>query len=233
MFDFWRQDFFRWLKPLPIFESKSKWMWFLCQLHTIWHSVKVEIVTCEQVINHCGLLECEELFATESAQESAVFLRCIGTSTFWQQSFAVFQVEPEVTPTSGPGWSRCKLSSWRLVLLSAVNMWIVVDHVMVAIFTYIYLHSIINGVSWPTLKVKSWKSLQCLLCWRLWPLAINTPCKINMEAKNHPWKERKMIFQTSMIMFHVNFERCTCKNICKDLSEMLLECAMFKEEELF
>ena len=26
----------------------------------------------------------------------------------------------------------------------------------------------------------------------------STACKINMEPTNHPWKERKLIFQTSM-----------------------------------
>ena len=34
-----------------------------------------------------------------------------------------------------------------------------------------------------------------------------TPWKINMERTNHPFK-RKMIFQTSMIMFHVNLQGC-------------------------
>ena len=33
-----------------------------------------------------------------------------------------------------------------------------------------------------------------------------TPWKINIEPTNHTWKERKMIFQTSMIMFHVNLQ---------------------------
>ena len=36
----------------------------------------------------------------------------------------------------------------------------------------------------------------------------DTPWKINMEPKNHPfWKE--MIFQNSTILFHVNFEGCS------------------------
>ena len=35
-----------------------------------------------------------------------------------------------------------------------------------------------------------------------------TPWKIKMEPTNHPWKERKMIFQTSMIMFHLNLPGC-------------------------
>ena len=38
-------------------------------------------------------------------------------------------------------------------------------------------------------------------------LGHGTPWKINMEPTNHPL-ERKMIFQTSMIMFHVNLLGC-------------------------
>ena len=34
-----------------------------------------------------------------------------------------------------------------------------------------------------------------------------TPWKINMEPPNHPF-QRKRIFQTSMIMFHVNLQGC-------------------------
>ena len=37
----------------------------------------------------------------------------------------------------------------------------------------------------------------------------STPWKINMEPTTHPWKERKMIFQTSITMFHVNLQGCT------------------------
>ena len=40
------------------------------------------------------------------------------------------------------------------------------------------------------------------------PKRILTPWKINMEPTNHPWKERNMIFQTPMIMFHVNPQGC-------------------------
>ena len=36
------------------------------------------------------------------------------------------------------------------------------------------------------------------------------PASINMEPANHPWKERIMIFQTSMLMFHVNLHGCIC-----------------------
>ena len=35
-----------------------------------------------------------------------------------------------------------------------------------------------------------------------------TPWKINMEPTNHPFIERKMIFQASMIMFHFNLQGC-------------------------
>ena len=34
-----------------------------------------------------------------------------------------------------------------------------------------------------------------------------TPWKINMEPANHPFR-KEMIFQTSMIMFHVNLPGC-------------------------
>ena len=38
-------------------------------------------------------------------------------------------------------------------------------------------------------------------------IKICTPWKINMELTNHPFR-KEMIFQTSMIMFHVNLPGC-------------------------
>ena len=38
-------------------------------------------------------------------------------------------------------------------------------------------------------------------------MTLDTPLKIDMEPKNHPLK-RKIIFQTSVIVFHVNFSGC-------------------------
>jgi len=35
-----------------------------------------------------------------------------------------------------------------------------------------------------------------------------TPLKINMEPKNHPIFQRNIIFQTSILGFHVNFPGC-------------------------
>ena len=48
----------------------------------------------------------------------------------------------------------------------------------------------------------------------LYMLSLFTPWKINMEHTNHPFR-RKMIFQTSMIMFHVNLPGCrNCAFLC-------------------
>ena len=42
----------------------------------------------------------------------------------------------------------------------------------------------------------------------------HTPWKINMEPTNHPFR-KKMIFQTSMIMFHLIFQGCiSCTDAC-------------------
>ena len=37
------------------------------------------------------------------------------------------------------------------------------------------------------------------------PARTDTPLKLNMEHKNHPIEIRKIIFQTSIFRFHVNF----------------------------
>ena len=48
----------------------------------------------------------------------------------------------------------------------------------------------------------------CNTCFHQIYLYKHTPWKINMEPTNHPFKG-KMIFQASMIMFHVNLQGCT------------------------
>ncbi len=49
---------------------------------------------------------------------------------------------------------------------------------------------------------------------------LDTPWKINMEPTNHP--ERKMIFQTSMIMFHVNLQGCIFKREFQSAWKMIV-----------
>ena len=50
----------------------------------------------------------------------------------------------------------------------------------------------------------------CIIYTRSWkpPPSVHTPWKINMEPTNHPFR-RKIIFQTSMSLFHVNLPGCT------------------------
>ena len=47
-----------------------------------------------------------------------------------------------------------------------------------------------------------------LLCNGWWDVLHDTPWKINMEPTSHPFRKKQMIFQTSMILFHVNLQGC-------------------------
>ncbi len=128
--------FFRWLKPPPIFQHSTQ-----IEMNVILMSAAYYLAFSEG--GHCHLWKSYKSLRTRRTRPLwrilcyrvspvAVF-HCIGTSSFWHNFVFFSQVEPEVTPTSCPGWSRWKLSSWRWFLwASRLNMLIVVDnHLMV------------------------------------------------------------------------------------------------------
>ena len=64
---------------------------------------------------------------------------------------------------------------------------------------------------------------QCFCSW-IYSHSQNTPWKIKKEPTNHSWKERRMIFRTSMIMFHVNLQGCKSKENLVEIQHWHIFC---------